>query len=61
MAIPWVERRTGLQSAASQREAVSTALSSKVVVARGELLIRRVPVLTEMWQNWLNPHRAIGL
>jgi exodeoxyribonuclease V alpha subunit len=34
-AIPWVERRTGLQLAASQREAVSKALSSKVVVITG--------------------------
>jgi hypothetical protein len=42
-------------------EAVGTALSSKVVVARGQLLIRGVPVLTDMWQNWLNPLRAIGL
>ena len=45
-------------------EAVGTALSSKVVVARGQLLIRGVPVLTvltDMWQNWLNPPRAIGL
>jgi exodeoxyribonuclease V alpha subunit len=34
-AIPWVERRTGLQLAASQREAVRTALSSKVLVITG--------------------------
>jgi exodeoxyribonuclease V alpha subunit len=34
-AIPWVERRTGLQLAASQREAIRTALSSKVVVITG--------------------------
>ncbi len=30
-AIPWVEHRTGLQLAASQREAVRIALSSKVI------------------------------
>ena len=42
-------------------EVVGTALSSKVVVARGQLLIRGVPVLTDMWQNWVNPPRAIGL
>ena len=34
-AIPWVERRTGLQLAASQRAAVRTALASKVVVITG--------------------------
>ena len=34
-AIPWVERRTGLQLAASQREAVRIALSSKVLVITG--------------------------
>ena len=34
-AIPWVERRTGLQLAASQREAVRMALSSKVLVITG--------------------------
>ena len=34
-AIPWVERRTGLQLAASQREAVRVALSSKVLVITG--------------------------
>src|SRR6201994_613922 len=34
-AIPWVEQRTGLQLAASQREAVRTALSSKVLVITG--------------------------
>ena len=34
-AIPWVERRTGLQLAASQRDAVRIALSSKVLVITG--------------------------
>jgi exodeoxyribonuclease V alpha subunit len=34
-AIPWVERRTGLQLAESQREAVRLALSSKVLVITG--------------------------
>jgi exodeoxyribonuclease V alpha subunit len=34
-AIPWVERRTGLQLAESQRKAVHTALSSKVLVITG--------------------------
>jgi exodeoxyribonuclease V alpha subunit len=34
-AIPWVERRTGLQLAASQREAVRIALLSKVLVITG--------------------------
>jgi exodeoxyribonuclease V alpha subunit len=34
-AIPWVERRTGLQLAASQREAVRIALASKVLVITG--------------------------
>ena len=34
-AIPWVERRTGLDLAASQREAVRIALSSKVLVITG--------------------------
>ncbi len=34
-AIPWVERRTGLQLAASQGEAVRIALSSKVLVITG--------------------------
>jgi exodeoxyribonuclease V alpha subunit len=34
-AIPWVERRTGLLLAESQREAVSRALSSKVLVITG--------------------------
>ena len=34
-AIPWVERRTGLQLAASQREAVRIALSIKVLVITG--------------------------
>ena len=34
-AIPWVERRTGLRLAASQREAVRIALSSKVLVITG--------------------------
>ncbi len=34
-AIPWVGRRTGLQLAASQREAVRMALSSKVLVITG--------------------------
>ena len=34
-AIPWVERRTGLQLATSQREAVRIALSSKVLVITG--------------------------
>ena len=34
-AIPWVEHRTGLQLAASQREAVQMALSSKVLVITG--------------------------
>ena len=33
--IPWVENRTGLQLAASQREAVRIALSSKVLVITG--------------------------
>ena len=34
-AIPWVERRTGLRLAASQREAVRIALCSKVLVITG--------------------------
>ena len=34
-AIPWVERRTGLRLAASQREAVRIALASKVLVITG--------------------------
>ena len=34
-AIPWVERRTGLQLAKSQREAVRLALASKVLVITG--------------------------
>jgi exodeoxyribonuclease V alpha subunit len=34
-AIPWVERRTDLELAASQREAVRIALSSKVLVITG--------------------------
>jgi exodeoxyribonuclease V alpha subunit len=34
-AIPWVERRTGLQLAQSQREAVRLALASKVLVITG--------------------------
>jgi exodeoxyribonuclease V alpha subunit len=34
-AIPWVERRTGLRLATSQREAVRIALSSKVLVITG--------------------------
>ena len=34
-AIPWVERRTGLALAASQREAVRRALGSKVLVITG--------------------------
>ena len=34
-AIPWVEHRTGLRLAASQREAVRIALSSKVLVITG--------------------------
>jgi exodeoxyribonuclease V alpha subunit len=34
-AIPWVERRTGLQLAQSQREAVRVALANKVLVITG--------------------------
>jgi exodeoxyribonuclease V alpha subunit len=34
-AIPWVERRTGLRLAASQRDAVRIALASKVLVITG--------------------------
>src|SRR5689334_445038 len=34
-AIPWVERRTGMQLAKSQREAVRLALASKVLVITG--------------------------
>ena len=34
-AIPWVERRTGLRLATSQREAVRIALASKVLVITG--------------------------
>jgi exodeoxyribonuclease V alpha subunit len=34
-AIPWVERRTGLRLATSQREAVQIALASKVLVITG--------------------------
>ncbi len=34
-ALPWVERRTGLQLAKSQREAVRLALASKVLVITG--------------------------
>jgi len=34
-AIPWVEKKTGMTLSVSQREAVQTALSSKVVVITG--------------------------
>ena len=34
-ALPWVERRTGLTLAESQRKAVTTALSNKVLVITG--------------------------
>jgi exodeoxyribonuclease V alpha subunit len=42
-AIPWVERRTGLRLAASQREAVRIALSSKVLMITGGQAWARPP------------------
>jgi exodeoxyribonuclease V alpha subunit len=45
-AIPWIEQRTGLVLAESQRSAVALALSSKVLVITGGLAWVRQPSST---------------
>src|ERR1700726_1607802 len=59
--IPWVERRTGLQLAASQREAVRVALASKVLVITGGPGVGKTTLVNSILKILLAKTIAISL
>src|SRR6516162_890766 len=60
-AIPWVERRTGLRLATSQREAVGVALSSKVLVITGGPGVGKTTLVNSILKILLAKSVAIAL